>query len=158
MQIKVGDKAPFFEAVTDQGTKFSLQEEIGKKNIVLYFYPNDMTSGCTAEACGFRDDWGKIVSLGATVIGVSSQDEKSHLEFKKRNNLPFDLLVDQGGKIREMYGAKGFLIPPRVTFVIDKQGVIRFVFNSQLQVTKHVSGALKILEELSEKEKTTSAA
>ena len=156
MQIKVGDKAPLFEAATDQGTKFSLQEEIGKKNIVLYFYPKDMTSGCTAEACGFRDEWDKIVSLGATVIGVASQDEKSHQEFKKRNNLPFDLLVDQGGKIREMYGAKGFLIPSRVTFVIDKQGVVRFVFNSQLRVSKHVSEALKVLEELSEK--TTSAA
>ncbi|MHB1907688.1 MAG: peroxiredoxin [Nitrososphaerales archaeon] len=156
MQIKVGDKAPLFEAATDQGTKFSMQEEIGKKNIVLYFYPKDMTSGCTAEACGFRDEWDKIVSLGATVIGVASQDEKSHQEFKKRNNLPFDLLVDQGGKIREMYGAKGFLIPSRVTFVIDKQGVVRFVFNSQLRVAKHVSEALKVLEKLSEK--TTSAA
>ncbi len=148
MQLKIGNKAPLFEAITDTDTKISLGDLLGKSNIILYFYPKDMTPGCTAEACGFRDNWDKIVSLGATVLGVSSQSTDSHKEFKQKNNLPFPLLSDPKNEIRKLYGVTGFLIPPRVTFVIDKEGIIRFIFNSQLNVTKHVSDALENLEEI----------
>jgi thioredoxin-dependent peroxiredoxin len=148
MQLKVGDKAPLFEGMTDNETKFSLGNLIGKSNIILYFYPKDMTSGCTAEACGFRDNWDRIISLGATVIGVSSQGAESHREFKGKNNLPFPLLSDPKNEIRKLYGATGFLIPPRVTFVIDKAGLIRYILNSQLNVTKHVKDALENLEKI----------
>jgi peroxiredoxin Q/BCP len=146
MQLKVGDKAPLFEATTDSETKLSLSNLIGKNNIILYFYPKDMTPACTAEACGFRDNWEKIVSLGATVIGVSSQDTDSHKEFKQKHNLPFPLVSDPKNEIRKLYGVSGFLIPPRVTFVIDKAGVIRYIINSQLNITKHISEAIENLE------------
>ncbi len=148
MQLKIGDKAPLFEGITDGDAKISLGDMVGKGNIILYFYPKDMTPGCTTEACGFRDNWDKIVSLGATVIGVSSQSTESHREFKKKNNLPFPLISDPKGEIRKLYGATGLLIPPRVTFVIDKQGIIKFIFSSQLNVTKHVSDALENLEKI----------
>ena len=148
MQLKVGDKAPTFEGATDSGSKISLNNLIGKSNIILYFYPKDMTPGCTAEACSFRDNWDKILSLGATVIGVSSQGLESHQEFKQKNNLPFSLVSDPTNEIRKLYGATGFLVPPRVTFVIDREGTVRFIFNSQLNVTKHVSEALETLEKI----------
>jgi thioredoxin-dependent peroxiredoxin len=148
MQLKIGDKAPLFEGITDSDAKFFLGDVIGKSNIILYFYSKDMTPGCTAEACGFRDNWDKILSLGATVIGISSQDSESHREFKKKNNLPFLLLSDPKSGVRKLYGVTGLLIPPRVTFVIDKQGIIRFILNSQLNVTRHVSDALENLEQL----------
>ncbi len=144
----MGDKAPLFESVSDDDAKFSIDNYLGKTNIVLYFYPKDMTPGCTAEACGFRDRWDRIVSLGATVIGISAQSTQSHREFKKEHQLPFILLSDPQNEIRKLYGATGLLVPPRVTFVIDKQGVIRFIFNSQLNITKHVSDALQTLEAL----------
>jgi peroxiredoxin Q/BCP len=147
-KLKVGDKAPLFESVSDDDAKFSIDNYLGKTNIVLYFYPKDMTPGCTAEACGFRDRWDRIVSLGATVIGISAQSTQSHREFKKEHRLPFILLSDPENEIRKLYGATGLLVPPRVTFVIDKQGVIRFIFNSQLNITKHVSDALQTLEAL----------
>jgi peroxiredoxin Q/BCP len=147
-KLKVGDKAPSFESVSDDDAKFSLGDYLGKTNIVLYFYPKDMTPGCTAEACGFRDRWDRIVSLGATVFGISAQSTQSHREFKKEHHLPFMLLSDPQNEIRKLYGATGLLVPPRVTFVIDKQGVIRFIFNSQLNITKHVSDALQTLETL----------
>ena len=148
MQLKVGEKAPLFEGVTDSGSKLLLSDLIGGKNIILFFYPKDNTPGCTAEACGFRDVWQEISSLDAIVIGVSSQSEASHREFKKKYNLPFTLVSDPKNEIRKLYGATGLMIPPRVTFVIDKQGTIRFIFNSQINVTKHVNDALATLKEV----------
>jgi peroxiredoxin Q/BCP len=148
LQLKVGDKAPLFEGTTDTGERISLGELVGKSNLILYFYPKDMTAGCTAEACGFRDNWEKIISLGATVIGVSSQSIESHKEFKEKSNLPFPLVSDPKNEIRKLYGATGFLMPPRITFVIDKAGVIRYILNSQLNITKHVRNALETLEKI----------
>ena len=147
-RLKVGDKAPLFEGLTETETKFSMNGVIGTKNIILYFYPKDNTPGCTAEACGFRDNWEKVLSLGAVVIGVSSQSPESHREFKAKHNLLFSLVSDPNNEIRKLYGATGFLIPPRVTFVIDKEGVIRSIINSQLNITKHINDALKNLGEL----------
>ncbi len=148
MKIKVGDKAPLFEGITDSGEKISISDQIGKKNVILYFYPKDDTPGCTKEACGFRDNWEKILSMDASVVGVSAQSVESHKEFKKKHSLPFPLVSDQDGEIRKLYGATGFLIPPRVTFVIDKEGIVRYVLNSQLNITKHLSDALATLESM----------
>jgi peroxiredoxin Q/BCP len=146
--LKVGDKAPLFEGTLDNDTKISLRDIIGSKNLVLYFYPKDMTPGCTAEACGFRDNWEKILSLDATVLGVSSQSTQSHREFKEKEKLPFPLISDPKNEIRKLYGATGLLVPPRITFIIDKSGVIRFIFSSQLSITKHIENALEQLEQL----------
>ena len=141
MPLKVNDTAPVFESVSDDGAKFSLSELIGKTNIVLYFYPKDFTMGCTKEACAFRDNWDKVLSLGATIVGISSDNTQTHADFKKEHKIPFTLVSDEDKSIRKLYNAKGALLPQRVTFVIDKSGKIRSVFNSQLNVSKHVEEA-----------------
>lgn len=146
MPLKISDKAPLFEATADDGSKFSLGNLIGKSNIVLYFYPKDFTSGCTKEACAFRDNWNIVLSLGATIIGVSSDDVETHAKFKKDHNIPFTLVSDRKKEIRKLYGVDSMFLPPRTTFVVDKDGVIRSVFNSQLNISKHVKEALSTLE------------
>jgi peroxiredoxin Q/BCP len=147
--LHVNDKAPLFDATTDSSEHFTLSEQIGKTNVVLYFYPKDFTAGCTKESCEFRDNWEKILSLGATVIGVSSDSVESHKAFKQEHVLPFTLVSDQKHEIRRMYGVEGhFFIPPRVTFVIDKQGVIRDIFSSQLNMSKHIENSLRVLEQI----------
>ena len=90
--------------------------------------------GCVAEACAFRDRWEDVRKLGATILGVSSDSAESHKKFKANRNLQFTLIADEDKQIRKAYGATGTLIPPRITFVIDKQGTIREVYNSQLKV------------------------
>jgi thioredoxin-dependent peroxiredoxin len=149
MRLKVNDIAPVFESVTETGEKFSLVDLLGKTNVVLYFYPKDFTMGCTKEACAFRDNWEKVISLGATIIGISSDSPETHSRFKKEHSLQFTLLSDQNKDIRKLYGIDGKFIPPRTTFVIDKQGKIRHIFNSQLNVTKHVGEALSTLDSIS---------
>ncbi|MDA4111035.1 MAG: peroxiredoxin [Thaumarchaeota archaeon] len=149
MQLKVLDSAPIFGSVTETGQKISLSDFLGKTSVVLYFYPKDFTLGCTKEACSFRDSWDKVTLMGATVIGVSSDDPESHERFKKEHSLQFTLVSDQDHAIRKMYGVEGKFIPSRVTFVIDKQGKIRNIFNSQLNVTKHVEKALETLNVIS---------
>ncbi|BFI74852.1 peroxiredoxin [Sulfurisphaera ohwakuensis] len=154
--MKVGDKAPLFEGITDTGEKFSLADYIGKHNIVLYFYPKDDTPGCTREACAFRDNWNLLQGYDVVVIGISSDDVESHKKFKQKYNLPFILVSDPDKKIRELYGAKGFILPARITFVIDKKGIIRHIYNSQLNPENHVKEALKTLEMLKKEEESVS--
>ena len=149
MQLKILDNAPQFESVTDTGEKYSLSDFLGKSSVVLYFYPKDFTMGCTKEACTFRDNWEKVTSLGATVVGVSSDDPETHAKFKREHSLQFTLISDQDKAIRKLYSVEGRFIPSRITFVIDKQGKIRSIFNSQLNVTKHVEEALESLNEIS---------
>ncbi len=149
MKLKIGDAAPVFEATADDGSKFALADVLGKNNIVLYFYPKDFTAGCTKEACSFRDVWDKANSLNATVIGVSSDSQETHARFKKEHGLQFTLVTDSNKSIRKLYGATGPLIPPRITFIIDKFGKIRNIFNSQLNITKHIEESLNTLETIS---------
>lgn len=149
MQLKLLDDAPPFESITDTGEKFSLSDYRGKSNIVLYFYPKDFTMGCTKEACSFRDNWDQVTALGATVVGISSDDRDTHAKFKKDHSLPFTLVSDPNNAIRKLYGVEGRFIPTRITFVIDKNGKIRSIFNSQLNVTKHVEKALESLNGIS---------
>ena len=150
-KVKVGDKAPDFMLPDQSGTRVSLRDFVGRKIIVLYFYPRDFSRGCTAEACAFRDSHDVFVESGAQVIGVSSQSVDSHSEFAILNKLPFVLLSDEDGKVRELYGASSTLglLPGRVTYVIDKKGIVRHVFSSQLNPTKHIEEALRIVKEIS---------
>ncbi|HZW56780.1 MAG TPA: peroxiredoxin [Nitrososphaerales archaeon] len=154
MQLHVSDMAPPFSTLDDEGKKVSLGDYMGKTNIVLYFYPKDFTMGCTKESCTFRDRWDDIRALGAVVLGISSDGEGSHREFKKKYSLPFTLLSDPGQEIRNLYGVKGryLPLPSRVTFVIDKDGKIRDIFNSQLNVSKHVENAVEVLKKIRDEE------
>ena len=149
-KVQVGDQAPDFTLATQSGEQISLKDFVGKKNIVLYFYPADNTSGCTAEACAFRDSYEAFKDAGAEVIGVSSNSEASHQQFAGKHRLPFILLSDPHGAVRKRYGVRAALgvIPGRVTYVIDKQGVVRHIFINQFQATQHIPDALKTLETL----------
>ena len=148
MSLKVGDRAPDFNGFTDAGEKISLSAKLKDGPVVLYFYPKDETPGCVAEACSFRDRWEDIRKLGGTVIGVSSDSTESHKNFKSKRSLQFTLVSDENKEIRKAYGATGSLIPPRITFVIDKDGTIKEVYSSQLNATNHVDVALKTLKSL----------
>jgi len=150
MELKVGDKAPDFTLPSQMGDNVTLSEFLGKKAIVLYFYPKDESPGCTREACSFRDSYDVFTDLGAEVLGVSSQSVESHKSFATHHGLPFLLLSDADGKLRQLYGVPATMgvIPGRVTFIIDKKGVVRHVFSSQFQPEKHIEEALKILKEL----------
>ena len=150
MGVKVGDIAPDFTLPSQMGDNVTLSEYFGKKNIVLYFYPKDETRGCTREACEFRDQYDVFTELGAEVIGVSAQSVESHKSFAAHHGLPFILLSDEKNEVRKLYGAASTMgvIPGRVTYIIDKKGMVRHVFSSQFQPTKHIEEALKVLKEL----------
>ena len=150
--LKVGDTAPDFEGVTDENKKVSLKELISGKNLVLYFYPKDETPGCTAEACSFRDEWDELMKLDTTVVGVSSDSVESHRKFKENRKLPFTLISDRDRKIRKLYDATGMLLPPRITYVISKEGKIIHVYNSQMNAKNHVNEAMEALKGVKEKD------
>jgi peroxiredoxin Q/BCP len=145
--VGVGDTAPDFSLPDRSGRMVRLGDYRGKRAVVLYFYPKDDTPGCTKEACAFRDQYQDFTDAGAEVIGVSSDSEASHAKFSEKHELPFTLVSDRGGAVRKRYGIPATLglLPGRVTFVIDRQGVVRHVFNSQLQATRHVAEALEAL-------------
>jgi peroxiredoxin Q/BCP len=148
--IQVGDEAPDFTLPTQSGETFQLKDHMGERVIVLYFYPKDNTSGCTAEACAFRDSYEVFTEAGADVIGVSSDSVDKHAGFAGKHNLPFTLLSDKGGRLRKTYGVPGVLgvIPGRVTYVIDRAGVVRHVFSSMTNIDGHVGDALRVVREL----------
>ena len=145
--IQVGDAAPDFDLPDASGKRVRLSDFKGKRGVVLYFYPKDDTPGCTKEACSFRDSYEEFRDAGAEVIGVSSDSEASHRSFAEKHRLPFVLVADAGGGLRKRYGVPSTfgLLPGRVTYVIDREGVVRHVFNSQLQASKHVDEALAVL-------------
>ena len=158
MKVNVGDKAPDFTLQSQTGETVTLSQFYGKKNVVLYFYPKDESPGCTREACTFRDSYELFTDLGAEVVGVSADTVESHKSFAEHHNLPFTLLSDADNKVRKLYGATSTLgfIPGRVTFIIDKKGVVRHVFSSQLQPEKHIEEAREVLKRLNEEEKAQS--
>jgi len=149
MGIQVGDAAPDFTLPKQDGAPFKLTDVLGKGPVVLYFYPKDDTPGCTVEACSFRDAYEDFKDAGAEVVGISSDSAGAHRAFADKHRLPFTLVSDEGGKVRKRYGVPGSLlglIPGRVTYVIDAGGVVRHVFNSQLNPAKHVREALEVLK------------
>jgi thioredoxin-dependent peroxiredoxin len=148
--ITVGDKAPDFTLPSQSGEQVRLHDRIGQRVVVLYFYPKDHTSGCTKEACAFRDSHEAFTEAGAEVIGVSSDSVDKHAGFAGKHNLPFTLLSDDGGKVRKAYGVPTTfgLIPGRVTYVIDREGTVRHVFNSQMNIDGHVKEAVDVVRQL----------
>jgi thioredoxin-dependent peroxiredoxin len=148
--VQAGDKAPDFTLPSQSGEQVRLSDRLGSHVVVLYFYPKDFTSGCTTEACAFRDQYEVFSEAGAEVIGVSSDSVDKHAGFAGKHKLPFTLLSDQGGQVRKLYGvpAKLGVIPGRVTYVIDRDGVIRGVFNSMTDINGHVLEALQVVRKL----------
>jgi peroxiredoxin Q/BCP len=148
--IQVGSKAPDFTLPSQSGAPVRLQDRVGERVIVLYFYPRDDTRGCTAEACAFRDSYEVFADAGADVIGISSDSVDRHAAFAGKHQLPFTLLSDQGGRVRKRYGVPAVLgvLPGRVTYVIDRQGTVRRVFSSMTNIGQHVSDALETVRQL----------
>jgi len=145
--LQTGDAMPDTTLVGEQGL-VNLKDKVGKP-LVVYFYPADETYGCTIEACSFRDQYEDFVAAGAEVVGISRDDTLSHAKFKANHKLPFTLLSDPGGKVARAWGLKALLgIPPRVTFVFDKDGVVRHRFESRIRFGKHVDEALEIVRRL----------
>jgi peroxiredoxin Q/BCP len=147
--LQVGDKAPDFTLPDQSGKPVTLSGVLGEKVVVLYFYPKDNTRGCTAEACSFRDSYESFSDAGAEVIGVSSDSVASHEKFSGRHELPFVLLSDPGRAVRKQYGATTMgVVPGRITFVIDKEGVIRHAFSSMTNIGGHIDDALAVVKRL----------
>lgn len=150
-EIKIGSSIPEFKLSDQNGNLFDINTVLGKKNLVIYFYPKDDSPGCTKEACSFRDQFEVFKEADAVIIGISGQSVESHKEFAEKHRLSFTLLSDEGNKIREQFGVPtNFLglLPGRVTYIADKSGKVIYVFNSQIQAEKHVDEALRILKEL----------
>jgi thioredoxin-dependent peroxiredoxin len=146
--LQVGDMAPEFTLPKANGELVSLADFRGRSDVVLFFYPKDNSPVCTAEACSFRDSYEVFRDAGAEVIGISADTSQSHERFAARFRLPFVLLSDAGGLVRERYGVTKTLgiFPGRSTYLIDRQGVVRHIFSSQFLPTKHVSEALSVLK------------
>lgn len=150
MALKVGDKVPVFSGKDSNENVFESTSVVGIKPVVFYFYPKDNTPGCTAQACSFRDQYEDFKDLGAEVIGISSDSIASHKKFAKQYKLPFILLSDNDKKIRNLFGVKPSLlglIPGRVTYVVDKEGVIQMIFDS-VMATSHISKALEKVKKI----------
>jgi thioredoxin-dependent peroxiredoxin len=149
-RVAAGSLAPNFTLPSQSGKMVSLRDFLGKMPVILFFYPKDDTPGCTKEVCTFRDRFQEFSKLDAEVIGVSSDSVESHRSFATRHDLPFTLLSDEGGKVRKLYGASSTfgLVPGRVTYVLDEEGVVRHIFSSQLGVEEHVEEALEALRSI----------
>ena len=152
-QLKVGDKAPDFSGINQDGKKISLSDFSGKK-LILYFYPKDNTPGCTAEACNLNDNYNSWLGRGFEVVGVSPDSVESHRKFKERFGLKFDLIADTGKEILQAYGAWGeksmygkkYMGVLRTTFVIDEKGMIQEIFEKveTKDHTKQILNKIKI--------------
>jgi len=154
MPVKIGNKAPEFTLFNQGGKKVSMKD-FKEKNVVLYFYPKDNTSGCTKEACNFRDEFPKFGKLKAVILGVSPDSVESHKKFAEKYNLPFTLLSDEKKKVLEKYGVwkeksmygRKYMGVERSTFIIDKNGKVQKIFR-KVKVADHNKEVMEALKEL----------
>ena len=152
MSIQIGDHCPQFSLSNQHNELIDINQFIGKKNLVIYFYPKDDTPGCTKEACSFRDQFEVFKSFDCEVIGISSDTIEKHNEFAKKYNLSFTLLSDTTKSVRKAFGVPVNLfglLPGRVTYIVDKQGIVRGLYNSQTDPLGHISKAIETLKSLS---------
>ena len=147
-KLDIGDRAPDFTLPSSTGENISLSQLFGKKKVVIFFYPMDESPVCSREAEAFGDKYEAFKELGAEVLGISSQSVESHKSFIRHHNLPYFLLCDSDNRVSRLYGVSSTLgiVPKRVTFVIDKEGIIKYIFSSQLQPAKHAEQALLALK------------
>ena len=147
--LKVGDKCPNFTLKNQKGEKVDISNFLGKKNILIYFYPKDETYGCTQQACSFRDAYDEFLGYDCEVFGISSDNKKSHDNFSNKHNLNFDILSDVNNDVRNMFGVPRSLfglVSGRVTYLVDKKGEVVWIFNSQINAKKHIEEALVFLK------------
>jgi thioredoxin-dependent peroxiredoxin len=149
MSKQIGDLAPDFTLNDQEGKKVCLYDLLSQKPVVLFFYPKDNTPGCTKEACTFRDRYSVFQEMGAEVLGISSDSVTSHQQFANTHHLPFQLLSDPENQVRRLFGVPStlWILPGRVTYLIDNIGKIRYMFDSQLDFEGHIEGTLKALQE-----------
>jgi peroxiredoxin Q/BCP len=148
--LRIGGLAPDFELPSPTGETIRLSDFRGQSDVVLFFYPKANSPACTMEACAFRDSYEAFREAGAEVIGISSDPADSHRRFADRFRLPFILVSDTDGAVRSLYGVPRTLglFPGRVTYLIDREGIVRHIFSSQLQPKRHVAEALEVLARL----------
>jgi thioredoxin-dependent peroxiredoxin len=148
--VRVGDPAPDFTLPSAIGEPVRLGDLRGHSEVVLFFYPKDDSPVCTTQACAFRDHYEAFRDAGVEVIGVSADSAESHRRFAGKHRLPFRLLSDADGSLRDRFGVPRTLglIPGRVTYLIDKEGIVRHIFSSQFQPARHVDEALRVLKEI----------
>ena len=147
-KIKVGDAIPTFSLPNQDNKMVNISDFMGQP-FVVYFYPKDDTPGCTAEACTFRDMYEDFKDIGAEVIGISSDSPESHQNFAKKHNLPFVLLSDEQKEVQKLFGVPRSmfgLLPGRVTYVIDKNGIVKHIFSSHINMKKHVTESIAALQ------------
>ena len=149
LSLKVGDKVPAFTLNDQDGKPFSITDVIGRKVIVIYFYPKDESPVCTKEACAFRDNYTDFVKRGALVIGINGGTVESHRDFRRKYNLPFILLSDPGNTVLKAFGVHGSLgMTGRETFVVGLDGKVAFTYNSMLNGKRHMEEALDFIEKM----------
>ena len=148
--MQVGDRAPDFELLNDSGETVRLSSFQGEKVLVVFFYPADDTPGCTTESCGFRDAYEEFRGAGAEVFGVSKDSVQSHVAFRAKYGLGFHLLSDPNNALRRAWRVpkRVFVVPGRVTYVIDKEGIVQLVFNSGREHLRHVTESLVVVRRL----------
>ena len=146
-KLAVGDSVPLFKAPLGDGTTFDASDYVGKTSLVIFFYPKDNTPLCTQEACSFRDAYQQFVDAGAEVIGVSADTPASHKAFAEKHTLPFPIISDCDGHLRKLFGVPKLLgfLPGRVTYVIDRHGILKMSFNSSFTASGHVQRALELI-------------
>ena len=147
MALKPGQPAPDFELPDQNGDPIRLSQFRGQSAVVIFFYPKDDTTGCTKEACGFRDRFETFRSKGVRILGISSDSTASHQQFAAKFALPYSLLSDEKGRVRKLYGVRSTfgVIPGRASFVVDRDGVLRNIFSSLFRPERHVEEALRAL-------------
>lgn len=153
MALRIGDPAPHFDLTASDGRRVRSDDLIGKKNVVLYFYPADFTPVCTAEACGFRDMYADLSTQDTEVIGVSIDSDAKHQAFAQKHNLSFPLVADPERQLARAFDAAGGFSSlmgkaQRITYVIGKDGKIHGVFDSALFAKKHLDGVRDTLRGL----------
>ena len=150
-KVVVGSRVPEFSLPDQNGNTFNLFSILGKKNIVIYFYPKDDTPGCTKEACSFRDQYEIFKEVDGEILGISSDDVASHKRFAEKYHLPYTLLSDNNNEVHKLFGVPSNLlglIPGRVTYVVNKQGKVIHIFNSQKDAEKHIEESMKALKNM----------
>lgn len=150
MKINTGDTFPSFILNDENNNPFDIGSVLGKKYLVVYFYPRDETTGCTKQACSFRDAYQDFLEMNCEVIGISGDSSKDHSYFKTNHNLPFKLLSDINGNARKLLGVPKDLfglIPGRYTYIINKEKKVIKIFHSSTNMTKHIYEAIKALKD-----------